>query len=306
MPATTADRLISRITALHKSLQLDEAGHVSSMERDLMLTYLRQLYEIYASGAVAPPAPMADKDLVMNTPPPPAPTPIRPAPAAAPYSSAPASVQAPPSVGVPPTPPEPAPAMVTEIRQPEPEVYRTERDVPAPPSPPRQEERAPAVPDAPVPPPPAPAMTEHVAVVEPAAPTKTKPPIKPEPPKASDKPAPKPAATPAPPKAQPTPSDDKAMRALFEDRGSSSRFGRQPVGDLTRALSINNRILFTRDLFGGDNGLLNTTLQQFNTLSDFDEARPLITSFARRFDWLDEGKQEPVQEFIELIRRRYV
>ena len=99
---------------------------------------------------------------------------------------------------------------------------------------------------------------------------------------------------------------DKELEALLEDQGTTSRFGRQPISDLTRCLSINNRILFTRDLFGGDNDLLNTTMQQLNAAGDMREARPLVSSLARRFSWPDEGKQESAKEFIELIRRRYV
>jgi len=49
MPQSPSDRLINRITALHRSLQLDEGGKLSTMERDLMLGYLRELYEIYAT-----------------------------------------------------------------------------------------------------------------------------------------------------------------------------------------------------------------------------------------------------------------
>ena len=217
MPQSPADRLINRISALHRSLQLDEGGKLSTMERDLMLGYLRELYEIYAThqeGKPYTPPPVATPPPVKATPP--------PSPA-----------------------PKPAPA-------PKPE--------PAPAPPPR-----PVTPPAPVTPPP-------------------------------------PAVTPNPLSTASTPD----MRALFADDGPSSRFGRQPLADLNKGLTINTRILFSRELFGDDNELLNTSLRTLNSSGSFAAAQPVLETMARRFDWPAEGRLETAREFIELVRRRYV
>ena len=213
-----ADRLLNRITALHKSLQLAD-GKASAMERDLMLGYLREFYEIYAH-------PVADQ------------------PASTPQPAAPVAAPSPP-----PTPPSPLP---------------TPPPAPAPPPP---------APAAAAPPPPAP---------QPVAPT----------------PPPAPA-----PVVQTSTSPEVAQ--LFAEDETASPFGRQPVRDLTKALTINNRVLFTRDLFGGDNELLNTTLRTLNTSGSFPAARPVLESLVRRFKWTEEDKQETAREFIELVRRRY-
>lgn len=222
MPSPSADRLISRITALHKSLQLDDGGKISAMERDLMLGYLRELYELYAHGGeqqrVAPPKPV------------PAPSP----------------------------PPAPAPAPPKAVA-PKPPVAEVPRPVPPP---------------KPTPPPP---------------PVAEKPrPVPPPPP---------PAPTPAPV------SGD--LKELFAEDATASPFGRQPLADLTKALTINNRVLFSRDLFGGDNDLLNTTLRTLNSSGAITAAQPVLESLARRFDWPEEAKKETAREFIELVRRRY-
>lgn len=220
MPQSPADRLISRITALHKSLQLGEGHKISAMERDLMLGYLRELYEIYAGHHEKP----AQLQAVPKVAPVPAPVPP-PAPAPAP----------------PPPPPAPAPVVLT-----------------------------PAPPPAPVP-----------------------------------EPAPRVTPTPPPPAPAPTPASSGDAAALFADEGPASPFGRQSLTDLTRALTINNRVLFSRDLFGDDNELLNTTLRTLNTSGSFAAARPVLESIARRFDWSEETKVETAREFIELVRRRY-
>lgn len=115
---------------------------------------------------------------------------------------------------------------------------------------------------------------------------------------------PAPAPAPAPPTPPPTPAGDLAP--LFaEDATTTSRFGRQPLKDLTKGLGINSRILFTKDLFGGDNDLLNTTLRTLNGSGSMAAAQPVLESLARRYDWLAEEKQETAREFIELVRRRY-
>ncbi|NJC26693.1 hypothetical protein [Neolewinella antarctica] len=296
MPQTNADRLLRRITALHKSLHLEEGGHVTSMERDLMLNYLRDLHEIYASGSVASPVPGSDK-LTFATPltpaknhradqplPPPAPKLVPQTPAV------PASVTAPPKVSVPPQPPQ-------IQHRPAYNVHTQPTETPAPAPAPREMERAPSAPsttpvvaqtsDASAPniasSSSAPAVVSFAKVAE-STPTPTRPAQA--------------AAT--------TKDGDKKLKVLFESRGPTSRFGRQPISDLTRALSINNRILFSRDLFGNDNEMLNTTLAQLNTCQDLADAKPLVTSLARRFNWTEEKRMETAQEFIEIVRRRYV
>lgn len=114
--------------------------------------------------------------------------------------------------------------------------------------------------------------------------------------------------TPAPAPATPTfaaPPLDAALRELFAEDDQSSPFGRQPLADLTRSLTINNRVLFTKDLFGNDNELLNTTLRTLNGSGSMAAAQPVLASLARRYSWTEEAKKETAREFIELVRRRY-
>jgi hypothetical protein len=214
MPQSSSDRLISRINALHKSLQLDAGGKLSAMERDLMLGYLRELYELYAMHREAPATPT--------------PTPA-------------------------PTPPPPPPPPVVVVPEPTP----------------------------PPPPPPAPVVVE----------------------------VPKPAPPPPPPAPAPIPiisrSLSPVLKELFGEDDLASPFGRQHIADLTRALTINNRVLFSKDLFGDDNDLLNTTLRTLNSSGSIAAAQPVMESLARRFEWGEESKKETAREFIELVRRRY-
>ena len=295
MPTSNADRLLSRITALHKSLAIDDdASHVTNMERDLMLNYLQEFYGIYAEGHTANPQPITGKEAAR-----PSPQTYHPVKEPA---SAPPSVKAPPKVSVPPNPPAPSGdgnvARGEAPRTPTPAVTPTPRPTPTPaltsiptpqppptpqpkptPAPTPAPQTLPLTPKVPVPPPPPPTLTTNTATVQP---------------------------TPAPAASPNYAQDPPELKELFKDQGTTSRFGRQPLSDLTRSLSINNRLLFTKDLFGGDNDLLTTTLQQLNAAGNFEAARPLLHSLARRFQWTEEGRQESAQELIELVRRRYV
>ncbi len=251
MSQSKADRLISRITALHHSLQLDkdEAGP-SRLERDLMLGYLREVYDIYLHFGTAMAETRTKKETPVPEPPAtPAPAPLPPAPPPAPD----------PAPG--PTPPAPAPAP----RAPEP--------VPPPP-----------VPTVPVPPPPAPAYAAHTARIEPEY---TRP-------------------TPNPPQPAPRPNASPDVEALFKENETNglSRRIQQKVSDLTRALSINNRVLFSNALFAS-NEELNRALKDLNLKGSFSNAKPQLVDLAQRHHWADEDRQETAREFIDLVRRRY-
>lgn len=231
MPQSPADRLIKRISALHRSVQLDEGGKLSAMERDLMLGYLRELYEIYATHRESNP-------------------------------------YAPPTVdGRPPTPAESTRLTPGVTRGPSP----------------------------------SPAASASSSAPPPAASASV-------PLSSASTPAPAPPATPPPSTpasaAAPTPPSD--LDALFTDDGPSSRFGRQPLSAINKGLTINTRILFTRELFGGDGDLLGTSVRTLDASGSFAAARPVLKSMARRFDWTAESRLETAREFIELVRRRYV
>ncbi len=109
----------------------------------------------------------------------------------------------------------------------------------------------------------------------------------PEAPQASE-PQPAPAPEPAPV------SQPEAPRAPQQ----TSLFG-AAVTDIRQAVSIGDRFLFQRELFGGNAEKLQQTLTELNALHSFDEA----VAFIERFGW---DKQSPTHElFINVLRRRF-
>ena len=249
MSQTKADKLLSRITALHRSLDLDDTDDApSALERDLMLGYLRDLYAIYLDQDAQPPRREAPKKPATPATPEPQPE-IKP---------------------IKPTPPP--------LRKPEPEVPAPPQEAPAPAPPPE-------APDVPVPPPPAPAMAEHTAKIDPEF----------------KRPAPN------PPQPGPTANTSPEVEKLFaenDEGGLNNKLMRQRVTDLTRSLSINNRVLFSNKLFGG-NEELNAALKDLNLKGSFSNARPTLVDLAQQHRWAEEDRRETAREFIDLVRRRY-
>lgn len=221
-----ANVLLEKITALQKSIGLDR-GDISPIERDLMLSYIRQLYEAYripASNGVAPS--------------------VQP-------------VKAVPVVEVPKPQPIPEPVVIVEVSKPQ----------PAP---------------------------EPVAVVEPPKPAPA--PVVVE--------APAPVVAPAPARNIPA-----AVEALFRHttaREVSEKLAQQPIADLTKAMTINDKILYANDLFNRSNDALNQALLQLNALPNMEAAKHLLSDLAIQYEWTEgDDRPETAAEFIRLVRRRF-
>jgi len=122
-------------------------------------------------------------------------------------------------------------------------------------------------------------------------------------------PPPKPVViqTPSPPPA-PSSNSNPAIEALFGHKAAtelSEKLSQQNISDLTKALSINDKLLYSNELFGRDMSGMNTILGQLNKLSNMGEAKALLVNIADKNNWADGEKSEVAQSFIKLIRRRY-
>lgn len=143
--------------------------------------------------------------------------------------------------------------------------------------------------------------------------------------KKEELPAPPPAAVTPPPPPPPViepvaapvvPSASREVRAvnakvaqLFAQPATkelSERLAQQPLKDLTRALTINNRVQYANTLFGGNSELMNSVLLRLNQLDSMARARPDLEELALEFGWIEEEKKPVAQDFIKLVNRRYV
>ena len=153
---------------------------------------------------------------------------------------------------------------------------------PAPPPPPVEEKPAPAPP---LPPPP--------VVLEPVRPAEPLPQIIPPPP-------PTPVSFPAiPPEAE----------ILFEQKQAkelSEKLSELPIPDLRKAIALNDRLLLTRELFGGDNQAFDNAINALNGFQSMEQAKAyLLDHCVMRYRWTDKKHIETAKNFIKLVRRRY-
>lgn len=237
--------LLEKINALHKSIHLD--NEVSAIERDLMMSYIRQLYESYMEVAITPAAAKKIKTSASSAK-------VVPVVAPKPKKAAPKVVP---------------PPVAEEVVQPAP---------------------------TPTPPPPA-------APTPPPAPKVEEPPIR-----AAVEVAPTPSHQSTRVSTNTTQAASPAIQALFRHQAAkelSEKLGQQNITDLTRALSINDKLLYSNELFGRDMASMNTTLQDLNRLSSMQEAQDLLISIASKNNWADSEKAEVAESFIKLVRRRY-
>ena len=123
-----------------------------------------------------------------------------------------------------------------------------------------------------------------------------------------------------PPPATPTPTyqaDELPERNIVENdeyeelfelpaaKELSDRLSSTPIRDLTKAISINEKILTCNELFKKDNTRFNDALTTLNGFTSFSEARPYLASLANEFGWDKKTRKKKAQVFIKLVRRRY-
>ncbi|MGB3547804.1 MAG: hypothetical protein WBA17_12565 [Saprospiraceae bacterium] len=253
MSLKQAGTLLEKISNLQKSMTLD-ADSISPIERDIMLSYVRQLYEAYleldlrggdrsgSSGSSSSRSENGERATIR-------------------ISDSPAPPRQPAH-----TPP------------PAPETQAERRSEPSP----------------------APARPNYQPPVPQAAHT---PPAQPTP-----APQPRPTYTPAPEVPTTSTSVSPKVAALFQEttgRELSDRLANQPVSDLTRAMAINDRLLYANQLFAKDGQTLNTALSQLNQKGSFDNAKTMLADLAEQYDWMDDERRETAVAFIKLVRRRY-
>lgn len=101
------------------------------------------------------------------------------------------------------------------------------------------------------------------------------------------------------PKAEPAPAVAPAEPVHTDVHKANTAYG-APVTDLKQAISIGDRFLYQRELFGKNGELMQRTIADLNGLNTFDEAMEYID---RHFNW---DKEQPSYElFVNALHRRF-
>jgi uncharacterized protein with NRDE domain len=78
----------------------------------------------------------------------------------------------------------------------------------------------------------------------------------------------------------------------------------QPVSDLKQAITLNDKLLYIKDLFNGYNLAYSEAIDILNRFSNFEEAEKFLNSnYAVKNHW--DAKQATADKFFALLRRRY-
>ena len=80
----------------------------------------------------------------------------------------------------------------------------------------------------------------------------------------------------------------------------SSKMQTKPIHDLTKAIGVNDKFLFIKELFNGNKERYHEAIQILNNIPTFKEAE---TYLQESFDWDDE--QPETKKFFDLIRRKF-
>lgn len=88
---------------------------------------------------------------------------------------------------------------------------------------------------------------------------------------------------------------------LQENQDTASSKSLPPISDLRKAIGINDRFFFQRELFGGNTDLFIQTIDQLNSLENMSAALAFISA---NFKW--DPRNEAVSSFIALLRRRFI
>ena len=72
-------------------------------------------------------------------------------------------------------------------------------------------------------------------------------------------------------------------------------------------MSINERIFTLKELFGNEEEVFKTTLNELNGLSNYEEAKNyLAEKVVDKYDWVNDSKIKKAKNFIKLVKRRYL
>lgn len=266
--------LLEKINSLYQSITLD--GEISTIERDLMLSYVRQFYEAILMESSS----KFEAPSITQTPKPSAapvveiekvaiPNPVTEIPIEQP------KVTPAPSIEMEIITPQPQPIeaiKVTEVITPKPEPVQEPmiREIIEPPIQPKMPE-------------PTPVQTSPVSKIieKPKPTTSSKPLIKPT-------------------------VERVASNQLFEEKMSrelSDKLGELPIDDIRKGMGINERIIFLNELFDGSHSEFENAINVLNNANSFDDAKHQLMIFATRFDW--SSKEKHAKSFIRLVKRKH-
>ena len=97
---------------------------------------------------------------------------------------------------------------------------------------------------------------------------------------------------------------NQKLSSPTEKPSLASIHARKKNGSIRTAISLNQRFMFTRELFDGDSQAFNQALDKLDTFSTYEEASQYAKGrYAQQYNWDLEGEES--QEFFMILQSRY-
>jgi len=98
--------------------------------------------------------------------------------------------------------------------------------------------------------------------------------------------------------------NQKISQSAEKNISRTEQLGIKPISDIKLAITLNDKLLYVKDLFNGYNLAYSEAVEILNRFSTFDEAaRFLKTNYVTKNNW--ESKPATVEKFYALLKRRY-
>jgi hypothetical protein len=92
---------------------------------------------------------------------------------------------------------------------------------------------------------------------------------------------------------------DQIANNKFE-KDLATQFKSKPITDIKKAIPLNDRIWFTKELFNGNTDNFNSTIDKINQLNDLDDA---LTYIQDNHQW--DSESQVVEKFLRVISRKF-
>jgi hypothetical protein len=106
------------------------------------------------------------------------------------------------------------------------------------------------------------------------------------------------------------PASDSELAHLFiwqEPSNLAERLASQAISNLSfSTFSMNERLLYTNDLFEKNNAEIEEAVKMLNNFTHFDQAKVFLLNIGRQHDWHKEDRKEAAKSFINTVRRRFL
>jgi hypothetical protein len=98
--------------------------------------------------------------------------------------------------------------------------------------------------------------------------------------------------------------NQKMSAQLKTPQGTNGQPAEAPIKDIKAAISLNDKLLYVKDLFNGYSLAYSEAIEIVNRFTSFEEAdRFLKTNYVTKNNW--EGKKATADKFYALLKRRY-